>query len=727
MSRHIEKLDSLVLKRLKSQVYAVSLASAVREIVQNSIDAHASNVDVLIDLSNLSFAVYDDGTGLSPDDLNKLATRNHTSKIRKLSDLTTINTYGFRGEAIYSISDVSKLFICSKTKDYNSTWMRKFPSKSVMLSEKIKPPVDPFWKVQSWSQRKSGTVVIVEDMLYNLPVRRKILKEEPHFRTFNTLKADMLQILVANPMVAVSVSYTDGSRGHTDVLFRSKNITDDLTKHQRMSQVLRNVFGSIIPPDMLKKVSLKFNDYQIEGIISKIPVRLKSLQFIFINGRRYTDSIFQAYIDSLFQLQDFGDNSLNLLRTKTVGKPYRSHPLFIFDIRCPQTIDDLLQDPAKNITRPSHVRTIEPLIIKTVRSFLTFQGYLPPDKSDKSLEIVSCSQTLAKSISRQSQVSKCDQVLDSKMKVARIILDPRKSAVNKCKVSKNTSCSERINKIRLNGQKSIFQNKLSSRHYDTDVSQYCDSTENTIEDFSISRSVLANCEVINQVDKKFVLIRCLGPSIHKTPILILVDQHACDERIRLEDLLHSLLSEVLTETFVTQDLTDCYIEIDRTEADLFKHYLCEFKKWGINYEATNGTLETSLLVVKSLPQVLASKYNGDNNYLRMVLLQHAHDLKDLKKLPMNLTHLEKHTLTDRLYWWKYANCIPTVFHEILNSKACRSAIMFGDELSRQECIILVNKLSQCHNPFQCAHGRPSMVPIAELNQSKINGDLETKG
>lgn len=199
--------------------------------------------------------------------------------------------------------------------------------------------------------------------------------------------------------------------------------------------------------------------------------------------------------------------------------------------------------------------------------------------------------------------------------------------------------------------------------------------------------------MINQVDKKFILIRCLGPSIHKTPILILVDQHACDERIRLEDLLHSLLSEVLTETFVTQDLTDCYIEIDRTEADLFKHYLCEFKKWGINYEATNGTLETSLLVVKSLPQVLASKYNGDNNYLRMVLLQHAHDLKDLKKLPMNLTHLEKHTLTDRLYWWKYANCIPTVFHEILNSKACRSAIMFGDELSRQECIILVNKLA----------------------------------
>ncbi|KOG96154.1 mismatch repair protein MLH3 [Saccharomyces eubayanus] len=716
MSRNIEKLDSIVTKRLKSQVYAVSLASAVREIVQNSIDAHASNIDVTIDLSSLSFAVYDDGTGLSPDDLNKLGTRNHTSKIRKLSDLTTINTYGFRGEAIYSISDISKLFICSKTKDYNSTWMRKFPSKSVMLSKNIKPQVDPFWKVQSWSQRKSGTVVIVEDMLYNLPVRRRILKEQPSFRTFNALKADMLQILVANPLVALTVSYTDESKGHTDVLFRSKNITEELTKHQRMSQVLRNVFGAIIPPDMLKKVSLKFNDYQIEGIISKIPIRLKSLQFIFINGRRYTDSIFQTYIDSLFQQQDFGDSNFSLLKTKTVGKPYRSHPLFIFDLRCPQTIDDLLQDPAKNIIKPSHVRTIEPLIIKTVRSFLTFQGYLPPDKSDKSLEIVSCSQANATSISRQSQVSKCGQVLDSKMKMARIIVTPGTSVANKYKVSKTTLSSERINKIRLYGQKSILRSKLSSGHYDTDVLQYCDNIENTIEDLSISRSVLANYEVINQVDKKFVLIRCSGSSIYKTPILILVDQHACDERIRLEDLLHSLLSEALTRTFVTQDLTDCYIEIDRTEADLFRHYQCEFKKWEINYEVTNGTLETSLLIIKSLPEVLASKYNGDNNYLRMVLLQHAHDLKDLKKLPMNLTRLESHTLTDRLYWWKYASCIPTVFHEILNSKACRSAIMFGDELSRQECIILVNKLSQCQNPFQCAHGRPSMVPIAELDQ-----------
>ncbi|CAI4852188.1 CIC_collapsed_G0055430.mRNA.1.CDS.1 [Saccharomyces cerevisiae] len=89
----------------------------------------------------------------------------------------------------------------------------------------------------------------------------------------------------------------------------------------------------------------------------------------------------------------------------------------------------------------------------------------------------------------------------------------------------------------------------------------------------------------------------------------------------------------------------------------------------------------------------------------MVLLQHAHDLKDFKKLPMDLSHFENYTSVDKLYWWKYSSCVPTVFHEILNSKACRSAVMFGDELTRQECIILISKLSRCHNPFECAHGK----------------------
>ena len=126
MSQHIRKLDSDVSERLKSQACTVSLASAVREIVQNSVDAHATTIDVMIDLPNLSFAVYDDGIGLTRSDLNILATQNYTSKIRKMNDLVTMNTYGYRGDALYSISNVSKLFVCSKKKDYNSAWMRKF-------------------------------------------------------------------------------------------------------------------------------------------------------------------------------------------------------------------------------------------------------------------------------------------------------------------------------------------------------------------------------------------------------------------------------------------------------------------------------------------------------------------------------------------------------------------------------------------------------------------------
>lgn len=318
-----------------------------------------------------------------------------------------------------------------------------------------------------------------------------------------------------------------------------------------------------------------------------------------------------------------------------MGKPYRSHPLFIFDIRCPQTIDDLLQDPAKNIIKPSHISTIEPLIIKAVRSFLTFQGYLPPDNSDSSLKMVNCSPEIATPLVNRNQISKCDRVLSSKMKIARINPYVEKPEVDKRKINKGSINYERIKKIRLDNQRSCLRKKLSSRLCSNDLTQDFDNIEKTMTNFSISRDILAKYEVINQVDKKFVLIRCSHQSIHNLPVLILVDQHACDERIRLEGLLHNLLTEVISGTFVAQDLTDCCIEIDHTEADLFKHYQCEFKKWGIGYEAVKGTLETSLLKIKTLPEILASKYNGDKVYLKMVLLQHVHDLKDFKKLASN--------------------------------------------------------------------------------------------
>ncbi|CAI6800220.1 AIF_HP2_G0052620.mRNA.1.CDS.1 [Saccharomyces cerevisiae] len=71
-----------------------------------------------------------------------------------MNDLVTMKTYGYRGDALYSISNVSNLFVCSKKKDYNSAWMRKFPSKSVMLSENTIPPIDPFWKICAWSRTK---------------------------------------------------------------------------------------------------------------------------------------------------------------------------------------------------------------------------------------------------------------------------------------------------------------------------------------------------------------------------------------------------------------------------------------------------------------------------------------------------------------------------------------------------------------------------------------------
>ncbi|CAI6800044.1 AIF_HP2_G0052600.mRNA.1.CDS.1 [Saccharomyces cerevisiae] len=160
-------------------------------------------------------------------------------------------------------------------------------------------------------------------------------------------------------------------------------------------------------------------------------------------------------------------------------------------------------------------RKLLSLPIYTIRSFLTFQGYLTPDKSDSSFETVNCSQKTATLPDSRIQISKRNQ---------------EKPVVNGCRINNSTINYEKIKNIRIDGQKSRLRNKLSSRPYDSGFTEDYDSIGKTITDFSISRSVLAKYEVINQVDKKFILIRCLDQSIHNCPLLVLVDQHACDER-----------------------------------------------------------------------------------------------------------------------------------------------------------------------------------------------------
>ncbi|GAV55002.1 hypothetical protein ZYGR_0AS03250 [Zygosaccharomyces rouxii] len=720
MADGINKLDPKVSRVLRSQVVTVSLISAVREVVQNSVDAGATALQIIVDPFEMSFMVKDNGCGMNPQDLDHVGCQHFTSKIRSLNDLQNLSTFGFRGEALFSIASIAQVTLVSKRSDCNSSWIRDIPGES-KLFKASKGDTSYHFSLQPISKGESGTTVLVRNILYNVPVRRKILANEPLFKTLLALREDLFQVLILRPEISIKVSYFDQLR-QWKVLISSTNITKDMDHFLKLSQSFSNIFGSVIPLDMFTKVSVKFKGCSVTGLISKCPIRPKEFQFIYLNGRKYTNQAFQKLINSIFQTTGFGAGGLSDTLVKTVGKPFNNYPLIILDVRCPQVSEDLMQDPAKNIISSSYAHLLHPLMLRVIKSFLSHQGYMP-----NSTPVVNDLEENNNAISNNSNLlpskKTADSILNSSARMAKLKTYKK---IKKTSPAFRQVDSGKIKPI-LDKLKGIypqegFDTEKSNEKNDCCIPTSYSNSFGHIEklegmDFKLDRSQLSKAEVIRQVDKKFILLKIPPNEKVACIMLIIVDQHACDERINLENYLMDFLYQVLKESLVTQPVSDCAIDINITEGYLFKHYEKEFKKWSISYEIKMLNLETCFLMVSSLPDVLTMKVQGDKQFLKNALLQMVHDLKNSVKIPIT-NMCDKNVFNiprDKFEWWKYLHCLPTMFLEIFNSKACRSAIMFGDSLSISECSLLIKQLSQCHIPFQCAHGRPSAIPLLELS------------
>jgi DNA mismatch repair protein MLH3 len=201
--------------------------------------------------------------------------------------------------------------------------------------------------------------------------------------------------------------------------------------------------------------------------------------------------------------------------------------------------------------------------------------------------------------------------------------------------------------------------------------------------------------VIAQVDNKFILIKMASTTATTTPLLVLIDQHAADERVRVEALFEQLFSDppLRCEPPLT-------FQVLPREAVLFGRHVQTFARWNIEYEVDDGSISAT-----SLPAVISSRCHADPGLLLDTLRRH---LSTLESSPPTPAREVPQTWTAGL-----AEC-PKGVCELLASRACRSAVMFGDALTKDECQVLVRRLAECAFPFGCAHGRPVMVPVVDL-------------
>ncbi|KAH7305098.1 DNA mismatch repair protein [Rhexocercosporidium sp. MPI-PUGE-AT-0058] len=248
----------------------------------------------------------------------------------------------------------------------------------------------------------------------------------------------------------------------------------------------------------------------------------------------------------------------------------------------------------------------------------------------------------------------------------------------------------------------------------------------------ISKDALGRAEVVSQLDQKFILVKLQSTRVSGSEpaggsILVLIDQHAADERIRVEALIEELCSTPASNSTTSSGILTSSLakplqfDLSAKEIELLQIHESHFTNWGILYSISPPTSAPSVrrFTVHSLPPAILERCQSSPRLLIDLIrteVWKAHDKHPTPAPPLPLGD-----------WPQRVQTCPQGILDMVNSRACRSAIMFNDVLSNEQCTILVNRLAVCKFPFQCAHGRPSLVPLVELSALNLGTRMEPRG
>jgi DNA mismatch repair protein MutL len=261
----IQKLPDQLINQIAAGEVIERPASVVKELVENAIDAGATRIEITIEGGGQKkISVKDNGAGMPPEDAALSIVRHATSKIKDAADLFKILTMGFRGEALASISAVSKM-----------TLETKMNQPGILEGTRLKI-VNEEIKNQETAGLPGGTTVTVEELFFNLPARLKFLKKD--LTELSYISSQVQKFILAHPEISFSLTYHE------------KKV---LSYEATAKPTLKNSIGEILGREVEKKllpVEMKTSEIEVTGFVADptLTRATREDQYFFINRRAIT-------------------------------------------------------------------------------------------------------------------------------------------------------------------------------------------------------------------------------------------------------------------------------------------------------------------------------------------------------------------------------------------------------------------------------------------------------
>lgn len=270
---NIVLLDENTINKIAAGEVVDRPSSIVKELVENSIDANATNITVEIRNGGISYIkISDDGDGFKSDDVEIAFERHATSKIRKEADILKITSMGFRGEALASVAAISKVLLVTRNKDEDVGTKLSVEAGNILIKEK--------------TASNKGTTIYIKDVFFNTPARFKFLKKD--YTEAGYIEDVIIRMALSNPQI----SFKYINNGSTVI---------STSGDGKLNSVIYTIFGKEIYSNILN-VDYTYKDIRVTGVVGlpQISRSTRNNEFTFINSRFVKDTTLRTSLEKAY-------------------------------------------------------------------------------------------------------------------------------------------------------------------------------------------------------------------------------------------------------------------------------------------------------------------------------------------------------------------------------------------------------------------------------------------